>query len=359
MDVVIIPAFEPDKILVSLVKEIKKENYIIVVVDDGSGDQYKHIFDEIKEDVYLLVHEKNKGKGEGIKTALSFIEENIPKGETIVTIDADGQHKISDMKKVLDKARYLKNSLVTGKRTFSKDIPAKSRFGNNLTKFVFKLVSGVKMEDTQTGLRGFSRSLIPELKKIEGSRYEYELNMFLFCTRNKIEIVEVPIETVYHDKNNSCSHFRGVRDSIIIYKEIFKFAASSLMSFVLDYMIFIILSLIFLDKVLYIIFANVIARLISGTFNYTLNEKFVFKNKNERGKKILQYIILAMIILLLNNFVLVFYNFILPFSLPIVKIFTEVTLFLFSFLIQSKIIFAKKRLIQTQENFKEKVYDRN
>ena len=110
-----------------------------------------------------------------------------------------------------------------GSRAFVGEVPLRSRFGNTVTRGVYHLVSGVKVQDTQTGLRGFDRSLLEWLLSIPGERYEYEMNVLMSAARDKIQIGEVPIETVYEGKNES-SHFRPIHDSVKIYKEIFRFA---------------------------------------------------------------------------------------------------------------------------------------
>ena len=93
---------------------------------------------------------------------------------------------------------------------------------------------------TQTGLRAFDLELADKFLSVEGERYEYEMNMLMICAKEKIPIKEVQIRTIYHDKDNSNSHFRGFRDSVRIYKEILKFTLSSLSGFLLDYLLFLL-----------------------------------------------------------------------------------------------------------------------
>ena len=142
-----------------------------------------------------------------------------PYGPTNHTPEVD---KPEDIVKIND---YLlqNGGFVIGSRAFVGDVPLRSRFGNTVTRGVYHLVSGVKVQDTQTGLRGFDRSLLEWLLLIPGDRYEYEMNMLMSAARDGIEIGEVPIETVYEGKNES-SHFRPLHDSVKIYKEIFRFA---------------------------------------------------------------------------------------------------------------------------------------
>ena len=85
-----------------------------------------------------------------------------------------------------------------------------------MTAGLFRLVTGQKVTDTQTGLRGMSTDLIPWLLNLDGNRFEYEFNMLLEGKKSGHQISEVPIETVYLEENES-SHFLPIRDSISIY----------------------------------------------------------------------------------------------------------------------------------------------
>lgn len=120
-----------------------------------------------------------------------------------------------------------------------------------------------------------------------------------------------------------------------------KFAASSFMGFLIDYILFCSLSLIFPDKKIYILLANIIVRIISAACNYMANCLFVFKEK-QRLWSALSYFLLAVFILFMNNIVLLIYSGIPGLSLYIAKILTELTLFIASYLIQKKFIFKKK-----------------
>lgn len=120
-----------------------------------------------------------------------------------------------------------------------------------------------------------------------------------------------------------------------------KFAASSFMGFLIDYVLFCSLSLIFPDKKIYILLANIIARIISAACNYMANCLFVFEEK-QRLWSALSYFLLAVFILFMNNIVLLIYSGIPGLSLYIAKILTELTLFIASYLIQKKFIFKKK-----------------
>lgn len=136
--VVIIPAYLPDEKLESVVDEVYELGYHNIVVDDGSGREYKKSFDDISDVADVLHHEKNMGKGAAIKTALRFLKENFPyKNMTVAVMDADGQHTPVDMANVIEMAYIKKNVYVLGVRKMNKEMPVKSRIGNLITRILF------------------------------------------------------------------------------------------------------------------------------------------------------------------------------------------------------------------------------
>lgn len=336
--VVIIPAYLPDEKLESIVDEVYELGYRIVVVDDGSGREYEKIFDEISDVAAVIHHEKNMGKGAAIKSALRFLRENLPyKNMTVAIMDADGQHDPLDMANVMEMAYIKKNAYVLGVRKMNADMPVKSRLGNLITRILFALFTGKYISDTQTGLRAFSGEMIDEMLDIEGERYEYEMNVLIHTVKKKVSIYEVPIQTIYLDRENSCSHFKIFRDSFRIYKNMFGFALSSLSSFVLDYVLFLIFSMM-LQKGLYdAVIANIAARSISAVYNYYMNTTRVFHQKTKRNTA-LKYAALAAAILCGNSLLLSGYLYL---GIPAywAKILTEITLFLVSFTVQSLVIY--------------------
>ena len=273
MNYIVIPAYQPDNKLIKLIEKIhEKSDFHILVIDDGSSSKCQKIFDKAEQYTTVLRHQVNLGKGQALKTAFSYIQEQNIYG-TVVTADADGQHKIWDIFRTANKASENPNKLILGVRAFTGKVPLRSRFGNSLTKALFKLQTGVGVTDTQTGLRAFTTNLIPFMLKIEGQRYEYEMNMLLEASK-EYEILEVPIETVYINDNEG-SHFRPIRDGLMIYKNIFKFSLSSFSSFLVDYLVYAI-AILFLPTVptgLRIFLANGLARVTSSVFNYSTNKK--------------------------------------------------------------------------------------
>lgn len=342
--IALIPAYEPEENMLDLLENIKKDTDMdIVVVNDGSSDACKDIFSKAKELAKVLEHEVNKGKGRALKTGLNYIND-IYRGEYIVvTMDADGQHTIEDALKICDLVKKSPDILVLGKRFFGEDVPLRSRFGNAMTRLVYKIATGVKVYDTQTGLRAFSYKLVPLMLEIKGERYEYEINVLMECSKNNIEIKEIDIATIYIN-NNSGSHFNVFKDSYRIYKEIFKFCAASIICFLVDYALYCI-GLVFtvsLGKGLSTVVSNVFARIVSSVLNFTLNKKVVFKRKGNTLKLAISYFMLALCILAGNTIVLKMFVEVFNIDTKIAKLITELIFFIISWFIQKFLIFKKK-----------------
>ena len=217
--IALIPAYMPDDKLIAIVRQLYDAGFEIIIVNDGSSDDCSRVFEESSLYAKVLCHEKNQGKGKALKTGLEFINSVYEAPYTIVTVDADGQHRIEDVIRVAQASEQDRSCLILGSRKMEGKVPFKSLAGNAITRFVYKLSTGISVYDTQTGLRAFSDKLILRLIDIDGSRYEYEMNMLTALPREGVEIKEVWISTVYIDDNKS-SHFNAVKDSFLIYREL-------------------------------------------------------------------------------------------------------------------------------------------
>ena len=214
-NLIIIPSLNPDNKLVNIIKELK-ENKInnIIVIDDGSSK--KEIFDKL--DVPVIHHEVNLGKGAAIKTALKEYDKYYKDITGFITADDDGQHSIKDIVNISNK---LNNNVIFGVRNFKgKDVPFRSKFGNKFSSIYLYITKGVKLNDTQTGLRAFPIKYKDLLLSVDGDRFEYEMNVLNKLVDNKITIDQVAIETIYENKNKG-SRFNGLKDSLRIFKNFF------------------------------------------------------------------------------------------------------------------------------------------
>ena len=338
--IAIVPAYEPDEQLKLTVDRLLERAVDVVVIDDGSGQDYAHYFDALPPHIHLISYPINGGKGHALKEGFAYVKGQYGEDCVVVTVDSDGQHGTGDVMRVLAKAEENPDKLILGSRLMNKSAPLRSRLGNGITRFVYRLTTGVGVYDTQTGLRAFSGSLLDLLLSIPGERYEYEMNVLLECARRKLPMEELPIETIYID-NNSASHFDVVKDSLRIYKDIFKFAASSFASFIVDYLMYSLLILCTgaLGSSRSVVVSNIGARIVSATVNYTLNRKYVFKSEKSVVKSAIEYFLLAVLILAGNTLVLNFFVNTLFFDRFAAKLLTEILFFAVSWLIQKFVIF--------------------
>jgi len=335
--IALIPAYMPDEKMIDVSKGLYQEGFEIIIVNDGSPETFNKVFSDASRYARILIHNENKGKGEALKTGLEYIYNTYDAPYTIVNADADGQHRLEDIIKVTSVAEANRSCLILGSRKMEGKVPFKSRAGNAITRFVYRLTTGNIVYDTQTGLRAYSDKLVPELLQISGSRYEYEMNMLMELPKQGIDIKEEWINTVYIGKNES-SHFDPIKDSIKIYKEILCFCASSLISFLVDYGLFCVISAISGS----LIVANTLARIISGTLNFSLNRKVVFKSQKDVANSAIKYSVLAVAILIINTFILEILAGI-GLTAYAAKIITELALFVLSYFIQHSYIFKKGR----------------
>ena len=112
--VVLIPAYKPELRMLDVIAELSAYEFDLVVVDDGSGDGYRTLFDEASKSAVVLRHEVNRGKGAALKTGIGYIDRHYQKPYVIVTADADGQHRTEDIVKVSRVAADHPDSLVLG-----------------------------------------------------------------------------------------------------------------------------------------------------------------------------------------------------------------------------------------------------
>ncbi|MCB2293971.1 bifunctional glycosyltransferase family 2/GtrA family protein [Clostridium algoriphilum] len=344
---VLIPAFNPDKKLTVLVEDLIKAGFQnISVVDDGSSEECRSIFNhlKLKKQCHVLVHAVNMGKGVALKSGFNYFLNNCSGCIGIVTADADGQHNISDIIKVSQRLIENPHKLILGSRNFSEsNIPFRSRFGNILTRKLFGFLTGLKISDTQTGLRAISYNFAYKLMSVHGDRFEYETNMLLECRNQDIEIDEVFIDTIYIEENKS-SHFNPLIDSMKIYGVFLKFMSSSFLSFILDIFLFSMFTKLFyrFTPEYFIIISTIVARIISSLFNYNANKNAVFNHKTPDRLAIYRYYVLCSVLMLMSGLSVSATWFVFKGSQIFIKVIIDGVLSVMSFKVQKEWVFSKK-----------------
>jgi glycosyltransferase involved in cell wall biosynthesis len=330
---IVIPAYEPDKQLISLVDALKHD-YSLIIVDDGSGPNYKHIFDTIQTDnITVLQHSSNLGKGQALKTAFSHVLQHEPECMGIVTADADGQHLPADIIHTLNTLALEPEHLILGSRHFTGHIPLRSKWGNRLTRGIFSMLMGKKLIDTQTGLRGIPRHLLPALLNIKSHGYEFELEMLIYAVQHHIPITELKIATIY-ENNNACSHFNPLLDSAKIYFVFLRFSGLGLVTALIDLLIFTF-SFMMTHNIL---LSECLGRGSGGLFSFAAGKHIVFKSKGSYAKELLKFFALWTT-LLLTSYAMIVGAHELGLNIYLSKIITQTLLFLASFSIQRLFVF--------------------
>lgn len=348
--VILIPSLEPDDRLPAYMQRLLEAGFTrAVVVDDGSGEKYQPIFRQLAgmDGVTVLHHEVNRGKGCALKTGYAYIRDHIPEASGVITADADGQHTVEDCWKLAEALTADRRVLYLGSRDFNlPDIPPKSRFGNKTTSFVFRLLYGQWLPDTQTGLRAFKREDLPFMINVPGERFEYEMQVLIACARAKIDMVPITIRTVY-ESGNEGTHFHPIRDSYRIYKVILgsfvKFMGASLLATGVDKLVLHLMANLVLAGLPYSrAISALIARCISAPLNFVVNCKYVFKDKLSK-RTALRYALLALCIMLLQALSLeglMTWLHIPNVFIVLVSFAVDTALYLISYRVQNKWVFA-------------------
>ncbi len=360
---VIIPALNPDERVISYCRSLADSDVrTIIVVDDGSDEAHKPFFAEIAgiEKCRILTHSENMGKGRALKDAFNLVlgegaysvpgaDDGLGGYDGVITADSDGQHSVEDVLKIADEIASGREELILGSRDFDDEaVPPRSAFGNKTTRFWFRVLHKMNLNDTQTGLRGIPIKVLPFFADAKGERFEYELNMLIICGEEKIPVVEIPIKTIYENQNAG-THFRTIADSFLVMRVLWstfiKYLLVSLSSFVIDIVLFqlLIMALAAGTEGIKVTIATVVARICSSIYNYLMNKKVVFEKKGDVAKSLLGYYILCVCQMMSSaGLVLLVHKFI-PIPESVCKIIVDAFLFVINYWIQKKVIFKKTK----------------
>ena len=336
----LIPAYEPDRRLVDLCAELRRHGLTVVVVDDGSGPDFAEVFAAAASlGCPLVTSPRNHGKGYTLRAGFAYAERNFP-GEDVVTADCDGQHTVADILRVGAETGLRRDTIVLGTRRFTGPVPLRSRLGNAVTRVTFTRSTGRRLGDTQTGMRGYPAPSLAWLQRVPGDRFEYELSVLLQAADQGCLLREMPIETVYLEGNAS-SHFRPIVDSLRVYLPLLRFSVSSLTAFVLDF----VLVLTLYAATGNLATAVVTARIVSASFNYAANRTFVFAAGESTRvlASAARYFGLAALLLVANYALMYLLHEALGAGIVLAKLVTEASLFVTSYQVQRRFVFATRR----------------
>lgn len=218
--VVVVPALNPLASLIQYVENLKiLDIHKIVIINDGSEEKYKTIFNELREmkNCIVLEHNENKGKGQALKTGFRYILKNLKKIDFILTVGAHGQHKIEDVKRILNNKNIFSDGIILGVRNFHpENIPLESVIGNKVASKLFQILFNRHLLDTQTGLRCIPRKELNWLINVPGNTFDYDTNMLVEAIKRKIPIYEIPISKSYIKKNTIMNYDEIIRPQKIL-----------------------------------------------------------------------------------------------------------------------------------------------
>lgn len=215
-----IPAFNEEKNIASVIVKLQKITENIIVCDDGSQDMTSEIAKKLGTE--LITHKKNLGYGAAIRSIfLKAREMNI---DALVTFDADGQHRIEDIEKVIKPIEDGNSDIVIGSRFLNKseNIPKYREIGIKAITSLLNVSAGSKITDSQSGFRCYSKQV---LKKLNPSEYGMGISteILIKASKLKFKISEVPITILYDgdtSTHNPVSHGASVILSTMKYVSI-------------------------------------------------------------------------------------------------------------------------------------------
>lgn len=337
----VIPAYNPGNIVTTIVSEVSKHVDAVIVVDDGSDRENKRYLEQcaLLKNVRLITFPANKGKGHAIIAGIQEALKHHP--DYIFTIDSDGQHdpkEIQEFKHLITTAHHPYD-LIIGERQAITDMPLRSKIGNVFTARLFSAFLKKSLDDTQSGFRVLSADFAKDvIASITPGRFETEMRMLIYAVESNRTIGRVTIETIYFD-NNKGSSFRPLQDSLLVLVPFSKYAVVTFTSFLLDYSIFMALSYLL---GIYYLFAHIVSRTCSGTFNFFVNKHIVFESNSKKFQEGIRYITAVLFALLATALLLYCFVDLIGFPKAIAKPVAEFTMVLINFMSLNKIIFNRK-----------------
>ena len=208
---VVIPSYNHNDTVRSVVEGVLEYHSSVVVVDDGSNTPVEPLLEGLN--VTVIRHEKNLGKGSAIKTACRWAVEN---GKShIITIDADAQHFPESIPQFIDAVIENPNSICIGVRRMGSDVPASSRFGRSFGNFWVRIQTGIKVKDIQSGYRAYPVFVVESISTMF-STYAFEVEIVVRALWAGVALQEIPVDVHYAEKDKRVSHFHRLKDNFRI-----------------------------------------------------------------------------------------------------------------------------------------------
>lgn len=320
--------------------ELGAEN--IVIVNDGCPYKNEFFNELISIGCHIINLKGQNGKGASLRAGIKFAHDNLYNITGYITADADGQHSAEDVMKISRALDLRPDCLILGRRNLRKSkAPLAVRFGHFISSIYFKVITGVRCKDTQTGLRGIPASLYDIAMETKGDRFDYEMNFLTICADRKISFYDVNTTAQYSKEQKSS--YRIFKDSYLIYKTPLKFATSSVGCTMIDLLLFTIFAYLLPSSMVWnVALATVMARIISGGINFLINRKMIFKNDGKARNQAMRFIILFFCIMCASTVIVSLLSFI-PIPVTIIKAIVDLMLWTVNYTIQRQWVFKENK----------------
>jgi len=206
--VAVIPAFNEGEKIKDVIVRLNKYVDRVIVVDDGSTDSTTEIVKSIDQNIIILRHIVNLGKGASLKTGC---EKALKEGaDILIMMDADGQHEPEDIPKFIDKIVKYDFDIIFGARRINKNMPLMMLLGNRFLTFATLLLFGINIKDTQSGFKVFKAKILPQIIW-QSNRYSADTEIVINTAKAELKFEQIEIETIYSDKHKGTTVFDGIR----------------------------------------------------------------------------------------------------------------------------------------------------
>lgn len=206
---VLVPTYNNATTLPQVLRNILVFTDQIIVVNDGSTDATLSVVAEFPE-AEIVSYSDNQGKGYALRKGF---QQAVRSGyEYAITIDSDGQHYADDLPAFLAMLNEHPNAIIIGSRNMNQaSVPGKSSFGNKFSNFWFWVETGIRRNDTQSGYRLYPLKALEHIRFFT-RKYEFEIEVIVRAAWNGVDVIEVPVNVFYPEKEKRISHFRPFRD---------------------------------------------------------------------------------------------------------------------------------------------------
>ena len=301
--VILIPVYNPRERIINYVKKLKEKNYDVVVINDGSDENYHAVFERMVYDCKIINYPHFKGKGYALKKGYQYVKEHLKDKKGILILENE----------------YDLNLIDQMSQSINEDA---SKFyfvhhqGKKILSQLFSLIYNQKFINVDSELFGFSTSYLDEIK------------------------VKKLSQEAFHPKNKTSQII------YVIFLHLIRFVSSSIISSIID----VLLAWILLDVLKIwmtsdfwrIALASLIARVISTIVNYVVNKKYVFKGKTNNRQTAIRFLILTVIITILSTLFVYVASIFNIMSEKLAKPVGDLLLFLLSYSAQTKWVFHKE-----------------